>query len=88
MANSTYIGQINDTSSLATNLETIYHLIKKNWDELSLNRKATRIPNSIGVNGINHFHVGFDWQDADNDSPGHNGQEKWWRQCYKKVRFG
>lgn len=69
MANSTYIGQINDTSSLATNLETIYHLIKKNWDELSLNRKATRIPNSIGVNGINHFHVGFDWQDEDNEVP-------------------
>ena len=67
MALDSYITQIDDTSSLAINLETIYHLPKKNWDELLLNRTANRIPSTTGVNGINHFHVGFNWQSGDND---------------------
>lgn len=64
-----YITQIDDTSSLAINLETVYQLPKKSWDELLLNRTGSRIPNSIGVSGINHFHIGFNWQKGDNKIP-------------------
>ena len=69
MAQDSYITQIEDTSSLADNLENVYNLPKKNWHQLSLNRNANRISSFTGVSGIDHFHVGFNWQKGDNEVP-------------------